>query len=259
MKLLSAFKFLSCLFIFTAMSCEETNQDPILIDSDGILNRTFKIGEESAFSLQQLYTSSDGLYTLRINTINDSRCPKGVQCVWQGEVTLKGDWTDNQNKSAFELHSVLKDMNKQPSGFTIQIVDAKAPPTIYGMYPNPKDWVVTLLIQENNTKIDTLSFTHSMKGWELYSWPNKSDWNYSILMGTNRAKTYEEVISNKITVVGKDSLKILLDKFPSKEEIFWIGKRSGDGWENLSLPDDNTLNEIKNYCTQKELELNVVQ
>jgi hypothetical protein len=112
----------------------------------------------------------------------------------------------------------------------------------------------------NSTKLDTLSFPPSMKGWELYSWPNGNVWNYSILIGTNRLKTYDEVVTNKIAVIGKDSLKMLLDKFPVKENIFWIS----EGWlskcwsvdyGNLSLPDSNTRNEIINYCKQKELVL----
>jgi len=110
----------------------------------------------------------------------------------------------------------------------------------------------------STTKLDTLSISHSMKGWELYSWPIGNDWSYSILMGTNRAKSINEVITNRIAVVGKDSLKMILGKFPAKEEIIWIGKRSGVGWENLSLPDGNTIDEIKNYCNQKELALSVM-
>ena len=109
----------------------------------------------------------------------------------------------------------------------------------------------------NSAKLDTLSFTHSMKGWELYSWSSGNDWNYSILVGTNRAKSYNEVIVNKIAVVGKDSLKMLLAKFPAKEEIFWIGKGLNESWGDLSFPDNNTIDEIKNYCIQKELVLNL--
>jgi hypothetical protein len=76
----------------------------------------------------------------------------------------------------------------------------------------------------NTLKLDTLTFHRSMKGWELYSWPDGNDWMYSILGGTNRTKTYEEVITNRIAVSGKDSLKLLLAKLPENENIFWIGE-----------------------------------
>lgn len=110
--------------------------------------------------------------------------------------------------------------------------------------------------------IDTLTFQHSMKGWELYSWPNGNEWNYSVLIGTNRTKSYEEVTTNKIIVFGIDSLKLILNKFPENENIFWIG----EGWlercwtgnhGDLTLPGTETINEIKAYCIQKKLILNI--
>jgi hypothetical protein len=51
---------------------------------------------------------------------------------------------------------------------------------------------------------------------------------------------------------------MIVHKFPAKEEIIWIDKRTGADWEILSLPDTQTIDEIKNYCTQKELILNVM-
>lgn len=246
MKTIAAIKYLMVLFLISAMSCEEI-----------VMDKTFTLGKESSFRMNELATSSDGKYTLLITEILDSRCPEGVQCIWEGEVTVKGEWTANNNTSTFEVHSVVKDQNKQPEGFTIQIIDAKPYP-VYGKENNPEALVVTLLIKENNGKLDTITFAHSMKGWELYSWAKGNDWKYSILMGTNREKTYDEVITNKVAVTGKDSLKMLLDKFPSKEEIFWMGK-GADDWAKLSFPDQNTIDEIVNYAKQKELSLQVMK
>jgi len=136
MKLLSAIKYLLVLFLFISMSCEKI-----------ILDKTYKIGQESTFRIHQVYISNDGQYTLQINEINDSRCPQGVFCIQQGELTLKGEWTANETKGTFEVHSVFQNMDKQPDGFTIQIVDAKPYPTI-GHVTKPEDLVVTLLIQK---------------------------------------------------------------------------------------------------------------
>jgi hypothetical protein len=117
-------------------------------------------------------------------------------------------------------------------------------------------------IAVNPLNLDTISFDRSMKGWELYSWPNGNDWNYSILPGTNILKSYKQVTSNKIIVFGKDSLKMLLDRFPKNEDIFWISEEwLKKIWHNnygtLSLPDNQIVNEIMDYCNQKELVLNV--
>lgn len=36
---------------------------------------------------------------------NDSRCPKGVQCVWAGEVTLAFELSTSEGSSSFQLSS----------------------------------------------------------------------------------------------------------------------------------------------------------
>jgi hypothetical protein len=45
------------------------------------------------------------------------------------------------------------------------------------------------------TSISDLSASTSMKGYELYSWREKSsgDWYFALLPGTNRLKTYDEI------------------------------------------------------------------
>jgi hypothetical protein len=119
---------------------------------------------------------------------------------------------------------------------------------------------------ENNTSdrinIETLTFVHSMKGWEIYSWPAGDDWNYSVLIGTNRLKTYNEVTTTTIIVTGKDTLKMVLNKFPENEFISWKGpgwleRCWGGNYGDLSLPDSATVSEIKAYCLQKNLVLQV--
>jgi len=136
MKTLSTIKYLFVFLLFAGMGCEET-----------ILEQGFTIGKEASFQVNQLYTSANGQYTLKITEVSDSRCAEGVQCVWQGEVTVKGEWTENTNKSTFEIHSVVSTQTKQPDGYTIQIVDAKPYPK-YGTESKPEDLVVTLLIKK---------------------------------------------------------------------------------------------------------------
>lgn len=107
---------------------------------------------------------------------------------------------------------------------------------------------------------DTITFESSMKGYELYSWPNGDGWNYSILPGTNRIKSLEEVTDNPITVFGSDSLKMLLDRMPVNENIFWeseawLERCWSSNHGTLSLPDEETVSEIEAYCLQKNLVL----
>ncbi|MHC1702796.1 MAG: hypothetical protein AB9846_02700 [Tenuifilaceae bacterium] len=109
-------------------------------------------------------------------------------------------------------------------------------------------------------KLDTITFTHSMKGWELYSWPYDSKWKYSILIGTNALKTFEQITNNPIGVIGEDSLKVVLNKLPSGEEIFWkgpvwLGIYWGSNPRILTLPPRSIQIEIKEFCDNKNLKL----
>ncbi len=134
MKLHAILKYVLVLLLLAGMGCEKT-----------VLEPTFTFGKESTFQINQLYTSLDGFYTILISEISDSRCPIGVECIWQGEVSLKGEWTANTNKSTFEVHSEIKSMDKQTTGFVIEIIDVKPYPNM-GVVSKPADKVVTLLI-----------------------------------------------------------------------------------------------------------------
>ena len=46
-------------------------------------------GEETVLSPAVHYQSEDLGFTLSVGAIDDSRCPEGVVCVWQGEVTVE--------------------------------------------------------------------------------------------------------------------------------------------------------------------------
>ncbi len=121
-----------------------------------------------------------------------------------------------------------------------------------------------------NNFLDTLVVPHEMKGYELYSWPEGNDWYFSVMVGTNRTKTYAEVISanpsavHLITVTGIDTLKLVLNKFPENEYITWIGEKWlqsswGGNFGNLQLPPKNYIDEIANFCNQKKLNLQVTE
>jgi len=116
---------------------------------------------------------------------------------------------------------------------------------------------------------DTLEVTHSMKGWEIYSWPDGSGWHYSILVGTNRLKTLDEVTSglpseqHLITVTGTDSLKLVLTKFPENEYLSLLGKgwlqsSWGSNFGNLQLPSRNIVDDVTQFCISKKLNLQVI-
>lgn len=50
---------------------------------------SLRLGEEIVLRHGVEYCTNDGFMHLSINEIQDSRCPEGVVCVWQGEVSVK--------------------------------------------------------------------------------------------------------------------------------------------------------------------------
>jgi hypothetical protein len=114
----------------------------------------------------------------------------------------------------------------------------------------------------NDIDFDTLEFEHSMKGWELYSWPNGVDWNFAILPGTNVLKNYDGVISSPYTVTGKELLKTMLSKMPENEEIIWMSEHWlemiwADYTDDLMLPPEDIVLDIDNFCISNGLILTV--
>ncbi len=62
----------------------------------------------------------------------------------------------------------------------------------------------------------------AFKGMELYSWKTPGeDWRFSLLAGTNRLKTDQEIKDPEQTIVGMKELKKRLAKLAKGENVFW--------------------------------------
>lgn len=114
---------------------------------------------------------------------------------------------------------------------------------------------------------------HSIKGYELYSWQTGEDWNFTLITGTNRIKTFEEIIASgntvnedgfiKVSVGGVDELKKLLKLLPTGESILWGGMDLGSevpiGTIYLTLPPQSMINEVTRFCASLGLDLTSIQ
>jgi hypothetical protein len=119
---------------------------------------------------------------------------------------------------------------------------------------------------------DVAKLPGSMKGYELYSWQEDNLWHFTLITGTNRNKTMEEIISSEdliseagwvhVQVEGAEALKTVLSKLPQNEHIFWAGglreEPTGQNHVQFSLPDGPTISEIKAYAGQHGLDLTVM-
>jgi hypothetical protein len=93
-------------------------------------------------------------------------------------------------------------------------------------------------------------FAESMKGYELYSWQEGDQWNFALLVGTNREKTLEEIKAEKTALRGVDALTEALEQMPAGQYITWSSR------ETLSFPPDDIIEQIEKVCADQGLILN---
>src|ERR1044071_8494015 len=94
-------------------------------------------------------------------------------------------------------------------------------------------------------------FPESMKGYELYSWQDSGQWKFSILIGTNREKTLDEIKSADVMLSGVEALTSTLEKIPSGQYITWSSR------ETLSLPPEEIRSQVEQVCKDKGLILTI--
>ena len=94
-------------------------------------------------------------------------------------------------------------------------------------------------------------FAESMKGYELYSWQEGGQWKFSLLIGTNREKTLDEIKSADVVLSGVDALTSTLEKIPTGQYITWSSK------ETLSFPPDDIRSQVEQVCKDQGLILNI--
>lgn len=103
------------------------------------------------------------------------------------------------------------------------------------------------------------------KGFELYSWKQDGAWYYSLLPGTSRAKSYDEITSAAVARKGPKALEKDLERLPKGALIFWradlhpgVTKPSGENAPLIKLPSGKKIKKIKDYCDKFGLKLKMV-
>jgi hypothetical protein len=112
---------------------------------------------------------------------------------------------------------------------------------------------------------------HSMKGYELYSWQEEGQWHFTLITGTNRNKTLEEIITGEnieredgwvnIHVVGVDAVKELLARVPEGDFVIWntgiaVNPDDPSAWV-LVFPPRDIVSEVEAYAVTLGLDFMV--
>src|SRR5438105_3598889 len=80
---------------------------------------------------------------------------------------------------------------------------------------------------------------HFFKGVELNSWRERDQWRFSLLLGTNRAKSDVEVKAPAATVKDVDELKQRLAQLAPGEFVSWQGPE---------MPPETIRKDIEAFC-----------
>jgi hypothetical protein len=107
------------------------------------------------------------------------------------------------------------------------------------------------------------------KGYELLTWQKDGQWVFTLLAGTNRQKSFDEILAAgneysdseliKVTVVGLENFKQLVNHLPKSEWITWGGMDlAGEipaGTVYFSYPPDEMMDELIAYCKNQGITL----
>jgi hypothetical protein len=109
-----------------------------------------------------------------------------------------------------------------------------------------------------------------MKGYELYSWLEDGQWHFTLITGTNRNKTLDEIVSKedfiseagwvKVSVTGVDAIEAALSKLPRNEFVMWLaGMREPSEQTDIriQLPPKQTSDIIKEFALQRGLDFQI--
>lgn len=89
----------------------------------------------------------------------------------------------------------------------------------------------------------------SMKGFELYSWQENGEWYFSVLIGTNRQKTEDEIHAAAGKLRGVTELQKVLRSIPAGEAVSWVFH------DPANIPPDELVAKVQNICTQLGLDM----
>ena len=92
---------------------------------------------------------------------------------------------------------------------------------------------------------------HYMKSYELYSWQSDGVRHFSVLIGTNKMKTLDEITNAAMRLNGVQALKDQFKRLAAGEFVTWSVLQGGPA---MALSPDEVVSDIRAYCAQLGLE-----
>jgi len=167
----------------------------------------------------------------------------------------------------------------RPTSSATYSVNNATPNNATATAPSESQEKTTPIAEATSTPLPTLDLSkfpnplpEAMKGYELVSWQSGEDWNFTLITGTNRSKSFDELMAPesqvsadgfvKITVPGVEGIKQVLAMLPAKTEVFWSGMDlSGqvpDGTVYFAYPSKIVKDELISFCASHKVILEVL-
>ena len=240
------------------------------------------IADQPLLSLQDIITYNSQTYEIKLTDEGFQRIAElevPVQgksflvCVDRAPVYWGAFWTPISSMS-FSGVTIWKPLGSQETQIITLDLGYPASSFYKGEDPRNNPTIIKSL-EEAGKLINRLSITdieklpRSFKGYELYSWEEEGQWHFTLITGTNRTKTMEEITSKedfisetgwvRIHVVGIDAIKDVLSRLPEGESVCWCDElHIGQTTEpNLQLPPEQITNIIKKSAEQYGLDFTV--
>jgi hypothetical protein len=159
-----------------------------------------------------------------------------VVCVNQNPVYWGAFWTPISSQS-FAGVTIWKPYQADDRHIVTFELGYPAPSFYAGEDPRNNQAIVDAFAKANQlitalTIADIKALPKAGKGYELYSWQAEQAWHFTLISGTNRNKTTDEIVADelfisetgwiKIHCVGEDAIKDVLSKVPPGEWIIWF-------------------------------------
>ena len=99
---------------------------------------TLEIGKVTELRLDETVKNFEFALSLRVENLYDSRCPNGVECVWEGNASVEFQLTTKKEKYKFILDTHNSPNFKNDTiveGIKYQLIDVLPYPDIYEESP----------------------------------------------------------------------------------------------------------------------------
>ena len=234
-----------------------------------------KLADQSIISVEDVITYNAQTHEIkltdeafeRISQLDVSTGGKSfIVCVDKQSIYWGAFWTPISSVS-FDGVTIWKPYSSLgPTVITLQLGYPSS--SFYGGEDPRNSSEILKSLEQAGKLIDKLSITsieklpRSFKGYELYSWEEEGQWHFTLITGTDRIKTIEEITSKedfisetgwvKIQAVGADAIKDVLSRLPEGESVFWCDElHLGQSTDtDLQLPSEEIADAIQEYANQ---------